>query len=421
MPLRSPSFAALSVAPSNPPERVGEALARATLELARLPRESALLAEERQGPPGWELRLTGRAGLLELLAARFSECGVDVAPVATGPAHFPDRVMGCEEFAVVEPVAPVEPVGRPERAIEPATAEERLGPVAVPLAEPRAGAAGLWFGLQTHLRPDGRGTVELWMRLRGAGPPGSASAVERIAPELGARGSLQGLPVAELRSIRPGGRTRREWESGAVRRFRSARPFTVRSDLVGRLLAAGVPGPAEGSAELRHTICFGASGSGKSAFLAEIARERVRAGRPSVVLDVHGSLGPELLAGLTEAERRRMVAIDPTSPFGSPGLALLRGGSGPAAELERAQLLAAFRRLGARDGEVYWGFRIDRVLDCFLALTQESGGDLRALGGLLTDPHRRELARLGTRSPTLAAFLEELPGLLRRNPEFLWP
>src|SRR4029077_6400878 len=40
---------------------------------------------------------------------------------------------------------------------------------------------------------------------------------------------------------------------------------------------------------------------------------------------------------------------------------------------------------------------------------------------LLTHEPRREAARLSTRLPMAARFLEELPPILRRNPEFLWP
>jgi hypothetical protein len=423
---RSAAPEALAVPPESPPERVGEALARGARELARRPQGTVLLVEERQGAPGWELRLLGSEGTLGTLRRLFAEEGVELGSVRAGPAHAPPPGPAPWEFAVVEPVPPPPedrpPRPRPEpRPEEPGEADAEGLPLAPALAGPRPEPDGLWFALQSHLRPDGRGALELWLRARARALGEGPGAAERLAPELSARGSLSGLPVAQVRAQCPGWRARREWATGAVRSFRSASPFHVRPELAGRLLAAGVPGPAETALELGHTVCFGASGSGKSAFLADLARRRVRAGAPTVVLDLHGTLGPELLSGLDPPERARLLAIDPSAPGPGTGLALLRGGSPAEAELERAQLLAALRRLGSRDGEVYWGFRIDRVLESFLALAQESGGDLRELAALLTDPHRRELARASTGSPALASFLEELPALLRRNPEFLWP
>ncbi|HEV2448854.1 MAG TPA: hypothetical protein VGU43_00380 [Thermoplasmata archaeon] len=424
---RSPGPIALAVPPTSPPERVGEAFARGALELARRPRGSVLLAEERQGAPGWELRLVGEEGLLELFARAFAEAGVRLDPVPNGPSHLPTPEAGNGEFGVVEPVAPApaEAAARRDRVpvrTEPIDrSEAETLPAAPALAGPRPSASGLWFALQSHVVPDGKGSLDLWVRLCAHRREGTGSPVEAAAPELTARGSLLGLAVGAVTALGVRRRLAREWRTGAVHGFRSARPFPVDPALAGRLLAAGVPGPEPAAAELGHTICFGASGSGKSAFLADLARQRVRAGAPSVVLDLHGTLGPELIAGLDASERERIVAIDPSAPGPAVGLPLLRGGSPAEAELERAQLLAALRRLGARDGEVYWGFRIDRVLESFLALAQEGGGDLRELAALLTDPHRRELARARTGSPALAAFLEELPALLRRNPEFLWP
>ncbi|MCI4345445.1 MAG: hypothetical protein L3K07_01625 [Thermoplasmata archaeon] len=418
--------AALAVDAGAYPERVGTALALAATEVARRVPPVPLLVEEREGPPGWELRVVGASGLVLLVGNALDEAGVSHHPVPAGPAHLPPESFVCTEYGVLEPRLedPAVP-GASDEASQRTTSAPRpeagLAPSPVPLAGYRPGVEGLWFALQEHLRSDGNGGLELWVRILAASEEGPAGPIERAAPELTARGSLQGLAAAGLRTVRPGWAVRREWSTAAVNRFRSAVPFEVDPELAGRLLAAGVPGPPDAGEAARHTICFGASGSGKSAYLAELARSRLRAGKPMVLLDVHGTLGPELLAGLEPAERRRVSAIDPTAAGPIAGLELLRPAEGDRGETERAQLLSAFRRIGAHDGATYWGFRIDRVLESFLALTQESGGDLRELAGLLTDPARRELARRLTRTPALAAFLDELPALLRRNPEFLWP
>jgi hypothetical protein len=84
-------------------------------------------------------------------------------------------------------------------------------------------------------------------------------------------------------------------------------------------------------------------------------------------------------------------------------------------------VVAAIRRLSSDGDTVYWGFRLERIFDTFVRLVQESGGGLRDLYALLTDPRRRESVRAQTRSFVRAQFLDELPSLLQRNPEFLWP
>ncbi|MGI0151986.1 MAG: ATP-binding protein, partial [Thermoplasmata archaeon] len=169
-----------------------------------------------------------------------------------------------------------------------------------------------------------------------------------------------------------------------------------------------------------HTVLFGASGSGKSAFLVHRARECLDRGRPFVLFDVHGDLGARVVAALPPASSARLVAIDPSAPGPVPGVALL-GGEGDRSEAERAHLLSALRRLGAEEGQPYWGFRLDRIFDTLLRVVQEERGDLRDLQDLLVDPARRELSRGRTAIPEVRQFLDELPGIMRRNPEFLWP
>ena len=142
-------------------------------------------------------------------------------------------------------------------------------------------------------------------------------------------------------------------------------------------------------------------------------------GRPGslVVLDVHGDLAPAILNRLTPQGRRRVVAVDASLPP-VPGIAaLVAAGSHDRAA---AHLVAALKRLSPDGTDLYWGFRLERIFDTFVRLAFESGGSLTDLYDLLTNPDRRDAARLATRTPELGRFLDELAPVVRRNPEFLW-
>jgi hypothetical protein len=177
-----------------------------------------------------------------------------------------------------------------------------------------------------------------------------------------------------------------------------------------------VPDLRGGASSRGHTLVLGASGAGKTIFLADRAAGEVREGRSVVALDLQGDLAPAIVARLGPRDRALAVAVDVDAPP-TPGIA---GLAGPG-ERSAAQLVAALKRHSPDGAEVYWGFRLERILDAFVRLAQERGGSLLDVYGLLTDRDRQEAARLSTRDRELARFLEELGPIVRRNPEFLWP
>jgi len=174
-------------------------------------------------------------------------------------------------------------------------------------------------------------------------------------------------------------------------------------------------GPSRLSVEDGHTIVLGASGAGKTTFLVEQAVRAIRQGFAVLAVDLHGDLASAIVARMGPEERRATVAID-ASRRPVAGIAALAGSGDRAA----AQFVAAVKRLTPDGTDVYWGFRLERIFDAFVRLVQEFGGSLGDLYALLTDADRRDAARLATRSPELARFLEELGPIVRRSPEFLW-
>jgi hypothetical protein len=164
-------------------------------------------------------------------------------------------------------------------------------------------------------------------------------------------------------------------------------------------------------------IVLGASGAGKTTYLARWAAQVVRRGEPLFAVDLHGDLAPAILARLAPEERRRVVAVDATRPP-VPGITAVVS-DGPR-DRAAAHLVAALKRLTPDGTDLYWGFRLERIFDTVVRLALESGGSLADMYDLLTSADRRDAARLSTRSVELARFLDELAPVVRRNPEFLW-
>ncbi|MCI4362479.1 MAG: DUF87 domain-containing protein [Thermoplasmata archaeon] len=277
---------------------------------------------------------------------------------------------------------------------------------------------------QCHWFSTGTGRLAARVRLRvrpGSGP--LTGLLHRSAADIVTRLRSEGV-VAAVSELANTPRRRRAWTTGRVGSF-AAGPLERLRHAAAAEVALGPP-PAvavDDEALARHVVVVGASGSGKSTLLAELAADRIRRDRPVVAIDLHGDLGPSIAARLPPAALARTLAIDAAAdPVSISGVRLLTGGHDPAArERESAHLVAALKRLTGEGGDVYWGFRLERTLDVFVRLVQEGGGGLADLHSLLTDPRRRDAARLATRLPAAAAFLDELPALLRRNPEFLAP
>lgn len=171
--------------------------------------------------------------------------------------------------------------------------------------------------------------------------------------------------------------------------------------------------------ERGHLCAFGASGAGKTTFLAEVAATAIRRGRSVIALDLHGDLSIAIVSRLAPSDRERVIAVD-AAERPVPGIDVLARGPREGDDRSAAHLVAALKRL-TPDGEaMYWGFRLERIFDTFVRLAQEQSGSLVDLADLLSNPDRRDAARLATQRPELAAFLEELGPLMKRQPDFLW-
>ena len=334
-----------------------------------------------------------------------------VVPVGANALGVP---LANDRFAVVvrlsrapeSPPAAAPPVG--DRGTRPPNGTPEPTP---PPDRPAGGRQSHWFSTGS-----GRLAVRVrcWVRGSADAAPGALAAA---STDLVARLRAEGIAV-EARELWNTPRRRSAWVRGRVGSL-AAGPLERWRPAVAADVACGPLGPArlDDRALGRHVVVVGASGSGKSTLLAKIAAERIDRGGAVLAVDVHGDLGPGIVGRLDAPSVDRLVVVDAAEPPSNiPGIRFLRRGGDPR---DAEHLVSALKRLTADSGDVYWGFRLERTLSAFVHLAQEEGGGLRDVHALLTDVRRRDAARLTTRSPVLAGFLDELPALLRRNPEYL--
>lgn len=354
-------------------------------------------------PPGiWvrPARLLGGPGPLQLVGVQ----GSAEAPTSGLPEPAEDLLDRC---GVLLPSA--------------GEAADRTPGGSAPAAHPPLGWCGKvsgWAAVQVLWSHPGPGPIRVAVRFRVAAR--TSDGRDRLFATVAARliadwHRSTGLSASVAHAL-PG--SRRDWRRAGVRALprRAWRPL-----LSGSLEATPEvgfrdlepPRPADG-----HTVVFGASGTGKTTYLAHRAVHAISGGGAAVVVDLHGDLAPAILDGLPRSERTRTLAIDAgrRPVVGVAGLV----SDGPSIDRAAGQFVAAVKRLSPDGADLAWGFRLERIFDTFARLVLESGGTLLDLYAFLTDPRRREAALLEPHGPATARFLEELGPIVRRNPEFLW-
>ena len=371
-------------------------------ELAAAPRAAAVVLESSTGAGQHRPELTLRP--FELFGATFA-----------APAF---RALGAE---VTDPTKPLAGEGgRLETTwvISPAEGSPSIpvtpGASDVPEALALLGPTGR-LDFQTFWL-SGRSDGRLWVGRRVRFGTASAEELELRGSSVACFAAAEwSRATGVLCRAGPARRPSNDWAMAASRSLPRAAWLAVpasRADLTAEPVPLSAP---EAPAEDGHTIALGASGAGKTTFLAERAARAIRQGCAVLAVDLHGDLAPAIVGRLPREDRERVVAVD-VDRRPVVGVAALAGRSDRAA----AQFVAAVKRLSPDGSDVYWGFRLERIFDAFVRLVQESGGTLGDLYALLTDMDRREAARLATRVPELARFLDELGPIVRRTPEFLW-
>ena len=281
-----------------------------------------------------------------------------------------------------------------------------------------AGARG-WLAFQTFWwrEPSGVISVARRFQLSAPSPEALARSEPAVATAVAAAWTVSTGVTTTAAPARLGARA--DWRLGRRRRLPEEAWVGVAPDRLERTAEVAVGRPeAADRLEEGHRVVFGASGAGKTTYLARSAARQIRRGGALLVIDLHGDLAPAIVGQLTAEERDRLIAIDASDPP-VPGIAALASTPG-ARDRAAAHLVAALKRLSPDGSDVYWGFRLERIFDSFVRLVLDASGSVVDLYALLTDRDRREAARLATRRADLARFLAELEPVLRRQPDFLW-
>jgi hypothetical protein len=129
-----------------------------------------------------------------------------------------------------------------------------------------------------------------------------------------------------------------------------------------------------------HLHLVGATGSGKSTLICNLALQDIQAGRGVIVIDPKGDLVNDLLERLPEQALGRLVLLDPDEADAPPSLNVLEG---PDPDLVTDHLVGILHRIW----HAYWGPRIDDVLRAsLLTLLRRPGATLAEVPRLLADP-----------------------------------
>ena len=134
----------------------------------------------------------------------------------------------------------------------------------------------------------------------------------------------------------------------------------------------------------QHVHLLGATGSGKSTLITNLALADIEAGRGVVVIDPKGDLVTDLLERLPEQAVERLVLLDPDERAAPPTLNPLEGDD---PDLAVDHLVGILHRIWI----AHWGPRIDDVLraSC-LTLLRRPGATLTDIPRLLGDPLFRQ-------------------------------
>ena len=394
---------------------------------------------------GWLRALCSRPGTSLLL-----ELGEDLG----GPflrARLPGELLPGASLGEYSPVRVV-PREAPPTPSAPFPGETFApGRILWPREDARTLAQGLSLGprgarwcVQAFFQPSGPVGLETHLRLAAVGEP---NRVELVRDGLGME--LAGSVGAFYEPWRPGSWAARtawgEWTSRTLRSFHSGtgapasperfsgvwvapalcgKPPVAAGTMwrLGSLWRTGEPNVASDREMLRHLAVVGMTGAGKTQFLASLAGEAAGVGVPWVLFDLQGDLGPAALGRIPRPSRERLVVVDGarTWGLGRAGIDVLGSGETDRSEdLVSAELLAALRPTSG-SGEEFWGPRMERILDSVVRSVWEAGGNLDDVASVLFDPARHcEAFARTARNDRIREFLEGLPALQRRQPDYL--
>lgn len=180
-------------------------------------------------------------------------------------------------------------------------------------------------------------------------------------------------------SVRHNALARDERRTKALPAVAKGHPFVI-----GENVHRGIREPVTlGTTErLAHTMIVGASGTGKSMLLVNMIRQDIERGEGVLVLDPHGDLIDDVLAGVPAHRADDVILFDPSDNAYPIGFNVLDAASERERILLASDLVAVFARLSMN-----WGDTMGAVLsNAVIAMLESSdGGTLLHLRRFLID------------------------------------
>lgn len=136
----------------------------------------------------------------------------------------------------------------------------------------------------------------------------------------------------------------------------------------------------------RHMHLLGATGTGKSTLLTQLALQDIEKGNGIAVIDPHGDLIDEIMSRIPKERYHDVVLIDPSDTEYITGINILEAHSDAEKEVLSSDVVASFKKLSTS-----WGDQMNTVLaNAILALLESpNGGTLHDLRRFLVEPSYR--------------------------------
>lgn len=163
---------------------------------------------------------------------------------------------------------------------------------------------------------------------------------------------------------------------------------------------------------VRHCLFVGASGTGKSTLLFNLAREAIERGEGLTLIEPHGDLADRVLAAVPPARRSDVILLDPADGEHVVPFNPLSASSDAERSVIASDMVAVFRRLSSA-----WGDQLNSVLsNALLAfLENDRGGTLHDVRRFLIEPKFREEVLRTVRDPDIEYYWKSAFPLLSGN------
>lgn len=163
---------------------------------------------------------------------------------------------------------------------------------------------------------------------------------------------------------------------------------------------------------IRHMHLIGATGTGKSTLLTQLALQDIGKGNGFAVIDPHGDLIDEIMSRIPEERHHDVILIDPSDTAYATGINILEAHSDAEKEVLSSDVVASFKKLSTS-----WGDQMNTVLaNAILALLESPhGGTLHDLRRFLVEPSFRAQTLATLSDPAILYYWQKEYPFLKTN------